>query len=66
WDKSLSRRWINLSLVRRGAAGGEVYRRKRSLESFNGRALTDFCLMDSLSKGAKYFLGVSSKFGEVV
>ena len=51
WDKSLSRRWINLSLVRRGAAGGEVYRRKRSLESFNGRALTDFCLMDSSREG---------------
>ena len=37
----------NLSLLRRGAAGGEADRRKRSLESFSDIVLLDFCLTDS-------------------
>mgnify|MGYP001792905325 FL=1 len=49
----LDKWFINLSLRRRGAAGGEVCSLKRSLESLNDIALTDFCLMDSSGEGCQ-------------
>ena len=58
-DKGFIRPYINLSLGRRGAAGGEVCTLKRCLESLVSIGLTDFCVKDSSLEGKETGFGLT-------